>query len=108
MAVEAETNQYIYSLKPVRPEFVTDPDSRTREEEAAAEQHYAFLKSATDRGQVLLAGRSPDVEGPALVIFEARSLKAAESFMEGDPFVAEGVMRASLHPFRAALVRAGR
>jgi uncharacterized protein YciI len=39
------------------------------------------------------------------VIFEAESEEAARKFMESDPFIAGGLMRASLHPFRAALVR---
>ncbi|MCI0832461.1 MAG: hypothetical protein J4O13_04370 [Chloroflexi bacterium] len=102
--VEAETNQYIYHFAPVRDGF--DPESMTPQEVAAAEHHYAYLKAATERGQVLLAGRSLDGDGPALVIIEAESADAARGFMENDPFVAEGVMRASLHPFRAALVRA--
>ena len=105
MAVEDETNQYIYHFQPVRAGF--DPESMTRQEAAAAERHYAYLKAATERRRVLLAGRSLDAEGPALVIIEAESPEAARGFMENDPFVAEGVMRASLHPFRAALVRSG-
>ena len=32
-------------------------------------------------------------------------LEAARHFMQSDPLVATGLMRASLHPFRAALVR---
>ena len=107
MTAAAETNQYIYQFQPVRAEFVTDPDSNTPEELATIERHYAYLKAATERGQVLLAGRSLDAQGPALVILEAESADAARGFMESDPFVAEGVMRASLHPFRAALVRSG-
>ncbi len=107
MTAAAETNQYIYHFQPVRAGFVTDPESRTPEELAAIERHFAYLKAATERRQVLLAGRSLDEMGPALVIIEAESAEAARGFMENDPFVAEGVMRASLHPFRAALVRSG-
>ena len=105
MAVEAETNQYIYQFEPVRDGF--NPESMTPQEVAVAERHYAYLKVATERGQVLLAGRSLDGEGPALVIIEVESADSARGFMDNDPFVAEGVMRASLHPFRAALVRSG-
>ena len=54
---------------------------------------------------MILAGRSLDGEGPAVVIFEADSEEQARSFMEADPFVAGGLMRAQLHPFRAALIR---
>jgi uncharacterized protein YciI len=54
---------------------------------------------------VLLAGRSQDGVGPALVIVEADSEAEARRFMEADPFVANGLMRARLHPYRVALVR---
>ena len=106
MTGEADTNQYIYHFAPVRDDF--DPESMTPQESAAAEHHYDYLKAATERGQVLLAGRSLDGDGPALVIIETESADAARRFMESDPFIAEGVMRASLHPFRAALVRSAR
>jgi uncharacterized protein YciI len=56
-------------------------------------------------GVVLLAGRSLDEMGQAIVIFEAGSEAEAHKFMEDDPFVAGGLMRAGLHPFRATLVR---
>jgi len=39
------------------------------------------------------------------VIIEAESEDAARDFMENDPFVAGGLMRSSLHPFRASLIR---
>ncbi len=105
MTAEAETNQYIYHFAPLRDGF--RPESMTPEEDAVAGRHYAYLKTATERRQVLLAGRSLDETGPALVILEAESPDTARGFMESDPFVAEGIMRASLHPFRVALVRSG-
>ena len=67
--------------------------------------HFAYLEQATQDGIVLLAGRSQDGVGPAIVIIEAGSEDEARNFMDNDPFVASGLMRASLHPFRAALVR---
>ena len=39
------------------------------------------------------------------MILEADSEEEARRFMENDPFVANGLMRARLHPYRAALVR---
>jgi uncharacterized protein YciI len=86
--------------------MVTDPDAWTPEDIRVAEDHFAYLKQATEEGTVILAGRSLDGQGPAVVIFEAESEEQARHFMESDPFVAGGLMRASLHPFRAALVRA--
>jgi uncharacterized protein YciI len=108
-----ENHQFIYLFDPIRPELVTDPDSWTEKENRTAENHVAYLRKATDEGVVLLAGRSLDGEGPALVILDATSAEEAAAaeearrFMENDPFVADGLFRAHLHPYRAAMVRAG-
>jgi uncharacterized protein YciI len=102
---EAARPQFIYTLKPVRPEMVTDGYVWTERENAIAAEHFAYLQRATEAGIVLLAGRAQDGIGPALVILEADSEAEAQQFMEGDPFVAHGLMRARLHPYRAALVR---
>jgi uncharacterized protein YciI len=91
---------FMYYFMPTKPLEIWTPD-----DEATAERHYAYLKAATDEGQVLLAGRSLDGEGPAFVVFDAASEEEARGFMEGDPFVSSGLMQASLHPFRAALIR---
>lgn len=102
---ERELKQFIYTITPVRPELATDPDAWTEEDSRIAERHFAYLKQATEEGIVILAGRSPDGVGPAIVVFEASSENQARRFMENDPFIASGLMRARLHPFRAALVR---
>jgi uncharacterized protein YciI len=102
---EQPTPQWIYQFFPVRPEMVTNPDLWTEADNRLAEEHFAYLKRATEEGTVLLAGRAQNGEGPAIVIIEAPSEEAARHFMENDPFVSGGFARARLHPFRAALVR---
>ena len=102
---EGDRSQYIYVFEPVRPELVTDPEAWTEEEVQIGRAHFAYLKAATEAGVVLLAGRATDGLGPAVVIFEAADENQAREFMERDPFVHGGLMRAHLHPFRAALVR---
>ncbi|MGD8902160.1 MAG: YciI family protein [Anaerolineae bacterium] len=102
---DAVKEQFIYVFEPVRPELVTDPDAWTEEDTRISGEHVAYLQRATHEGIVILAGRSLDGEGPAVVIFEADTEDDARRFMEADPFVTGGLMRASLHPFRAALVR---
>lgn len=102
---DIETQYFLYQFEAVRPEMVTDPTAWTAEDHHLAEQHYEYLKRATAKGTVLLAGRSLDGVGPAIGILEARSEKEARRFMESDPFVSGGLMRARLHPFRAALMR---
>ena len=102
---EKDRQQFIYIYDPVRPELVTDPAAWTEEDTRIAHDHVAYLKRATEEGIVILAGRSLDGLGPAVVILDASTETEACHIMEHDPFVAGGSMRASLHPFRAALVR---
>ena len=98
--------QYIYQFGPGdRPELATDPSAWTESDERIGEQHYEHLRRATEEGVVLLAGRSQDGIGPAIVIFDADSDEAARAFMEGDPFLTSGLFTATVHPFRAALLR---
>lgn len=102
----AEKSHYLYQFLPKdRPELMTDPDAWTEEDSNIADAHFAYLKQATADRIVILAGRSQDGVGPAIVIFEAQSEVEAREFMENDPFVRQGLFNASLHPFRAALVR---
>lgn len=102
---QTSTSHYVYVFDPIRPELITDPDSWTKEDEQIGERHASYLKQAAEDGTVLLAGRSLDGIGPAVVIIETETEIEARRFMEADPFVAEGLMRASLHPFRPAFMR---
>jgi uncharacterized protein YciI len=97
--------QFLYQFFPVRPEFVTDPDSRTPHELQTFEAHVAYLQENAANDIVMLAGRCQDNVGPAIVIIEVEDEAAGRSFMENDPFVKGGIVRATLHPFRAAFMR---
>jgi uncharacterized protein YciI len=102
---DAPHAEFIYVFLPGdRPELATDLSAWTAADERVSDEHYERLRVAADAGRIILAGRSQDGIGPALVIFRAESEDDARRFMEEDPFVAEGLFRASLHPFRAALV----
>ena len=97
--------QFPYQFHPgVRPELATDPSAWTEADEGVATAHYERLREATEAGRVILVGRSQDGIGPAIVIFRAESEDDARRFIEEDSFVSSGLFRASLHPFRAALV----
>jgi uncharacterized protein YciI len=98
--------EFIYQILPGgRPELTTDPSSWTKEDEAVSASHFRYLEQAAEEGTLILAGRSQDGIGPALVIFEAEDEAAARRFMEDDPFIREGLFRSSLHPYRVALMR---
>ncbi len=98
--------QWIYQFGPgERADLATNPDAWTEADNQIGSDHYERLRLATEEGVVILAGRSPDGIGPAMVIFEAANEEAARAFMEADPFVSEGLFTAQLHPFHAALTR---
>lgn len=79
----------------------------TDADRATVGAHFQYLSGATERGQVVLAGRTgePMERTFGLVIFEAESEAAAQAFMQSDPAVAAGVMTATLHPYSIALQR---
>ena len=60
------------------------------------------------QGVVILMGRTQNDDETTfgIVIFEAGDETAARAVMENDPAVREGVMAATLYPYRIALMRA--
>lgn len=98
--------QYLYRFLPGdRPELATGPEAWTAADETVAARHFEYLQGAAADGIVVMAGRSQDWVGPAIVIIEVADEEAARAFMEADPFVASGLFDAALHPFRVALAR---
>ena len=79
----------------------------TDADRATVSAHFQHLSKATERGQVVLAGRTdePMDRRFGLVIFDAESEEAARAFMQSDPAIAGGVMTATLHPYSIALHR---
>ena len=79
----------------------------TDADKAAVSAHFQRLKVATEAGQVILAGRTPEAgeKTMGLVVFTAADEPAARAFMQADPCVAAGVMLGELRPFSLALLR---
>jgi uncharacterized protein len=98
---------YLYRIQPTRPAMLTA--GPTPEEEALVGEHFAYLKELTERGIVILAGRTlnTDESGFGIVIFNAASDEQADAIVQADPAVRGGVMRATLFPYRVALIREG-
>jgi uncharacterized protein YciI len=95
--------QYLYHFLPgERPELAAGSGAWTDADLAVARRHAAYLEAGAADGVVLVAGRSQDWQGPALVVLVAPDEAAARSFMEADPFVSQDLFRARLHPFRIA------
>jgi uncharacterized protein YciI len=97
-----DLKQYLYKIVPTRPGMLTE--GPTGEEAAILDQHVAYLGDLTERGVVLLAGRTQnkDESSFGIVIFQVESEEEARRVMEEDPAVRGGIMRAKLYPYRIA------
>ena len=100
-------NQFLYFLKPTRIGMVTE--GPTPEEAETVSRHFAYLSDLTDKGVMILVGRTQnnDESTIGIAIFEAEDESAARKIMEADPAVAGGVMRATLYPYKVALMKKG-
>jgi uncharacterized protein YciI len=97
--------QYLYRIQPTRPAMLTD--GATPEEDAIVSQHFNYLKDLMAQGVVILAGRTLNTDETTfgIIIFNAASDAAAQHIVDGDPAVRQGVMRATLFPYRVALIQ---
>ena len=66
------------------------------------EEHFQYLKQATEAGRIVLAGPCLD-DTFGIVIMHAEDDAAAQTFMFDDPAVLKNVMMAELHPMRFSL-----
>ncbi|MFO1322154.1 MAG: YciI family protein [Burkholderiales bacterium] len=88
------------------------PDSGARRT-AARPAHLARIQSLVAEGRIVLAGPFPAVDasdpGPAgmtgsLIVGEFESLEAATEWINGDPYVTEGVFaRVTVKPFKQVI-----
>ena len=94
---------FVYLLRPTRPGLAAGP---SLQEETVLDLHFDRLKAALADGRLILAGPCLDAAF-GIVVFRAGSEAEAAAFMEGDPAVKEGLMTATLHPFRVSLLEMG-
>ena len=82
-------------------------DGPTPEEAETVSRHFAYLSKLTDEGVMVIVGRTQnnDENTFGIAIFEAEDESAAQTIMENDPAVIGGVMRATLYPYKIALMR---
>lgn len=97
--------QYIYKLKLI-PELL-DEKNWTEKENNIVGSHFFRLKEFTEKGTVILAGRTLNMDETqfGIVIFEAADDIEAEKFMNDDPAVKEKIMTSELFPFYVALIK---
>jgi len=99
--------QFLYRIRPVRMEMLIE--GPTIEEDRAVTHHFEYLKELEERGVLILAGRTMNVDESCfgIVILRADSEEEARAVMEEDPAVKASVMEAELFPFRVALPEDG-
>lgn len=93
--------EWIYVIRPTREGFKTEP---TAEEMAIMSEHFEYLQGLMAGGKLVLAGPALDASF-GVAAFEAEDEAEAQAIMKGDPAVANGVMLATLHPYRISLLR---
>jgi uncharacterized protein YciI len=96
--------EYLYVLKPTRLAMLTD--GPTEHEQKVVAEHFAHLSRLTEAGVMILVGRTQNADETTvgLAIFCAESDEAAREIVNSDPIVINGVMTASLFPYRVALM----
>ena len=99
-----DSRQYLYLIQPTRVEMLTG--GPTPQEDEIIARHFDYLQALTERGVVILAGRTlnTDESSFGIIIFKAESEEAARAIVNNDPAVQGGVMRVRLFPYRIALM----
>jgi len=103
--IENKMDQWLYLLKPARLAMLAE--GPTPEEAETVSRHFAYLQDLTEKGVMILMGRTQnnDASTFGICIFEAEDESTARMIMEADPAVRAGVMRADLYPYKIALMR---
>ncbi|QYK50591.1 MAG: hypothetical protein KF701_09350 [Anaerolineales bacterium] len=98
----AELEEWLYILRPNRPEMLVDP---TYAEQIHVREHYAYQKHLLANNILVDTGRTrnDDKDMLLLVIVKTVSGQAAQDHMLADPLVKNGLMSATLYPYWAAL-----
>ncbi len=103
-----EMKQYLYRVEPSGREILaTDPEPGVVQ---TLEQHVAYVRDLTQKGVLVLAGRTLNEDDTTfgIVIFQAESDSEASEVMDQDPAVKAGLMKAGLFPFRVAFANTTR
>ena len=100
----SEMQEWLYVLKVTRLEMLTE--GSTEEEDRIVGEHFQHLKRLKEEGITILMGRTTDDDETTmgLVIFRAENEAEARRVMESDPAIRNGVMSATLYPYRVAIM----
>jgi uncharacterized protein YciI len=100
----ADEKLFLCKIQLTRPAILTE--GPTPAEAHIIDQHFNFLKSLTEQGIVLMAGRTLNTDPGTfgITILRAESFEHAHEIIERDPGLQSGTWRAELYPFRIALL----
>src|SRR5690348_461067 len=103
----SELKEYLYMVRATRLGMLTE--GPTDQEMVIVGQHFNYLKDLTERGVVVLVGRTQNNDETTfgIAIFRALDDEAAREIMNNDPAVRNNVMTATLYPYRIALLAKG-
>ncbi|MEX2238582.1 MAG: YciI family protein [Dehalococcoidia bacterium] len=94
--------EFVYFVRPPRPSFINDA---SEEERAVMSDHFHYLLSLLEQGNLVLAGPMLEEGGFGITIFEADDEEHAAAIAAADPAVKAGLITADFHPFRVSLLR---
>lgn len=98
---EEKQTEFIYVLN-LAEERLRSPEGWTDEEREIVSVHFKHLTDLYEKGIVKYVGRTVDDRSSfGLVVFNADSEEDARKLMESDPAIVNGVMTATLYPFKA-------
>lgn len=102
---DAKPKQFLYKVT-LSKKYHKDANWTDKDKQLVGE-HFERLKTATDEGKVILAGRTDEANDKTfgIVIFYAKNEAEAKEFMLSDPAVKAGIMKATLHPYSVALIK---
>ncbi|MFE8701982.1 YciI family protein [Cytobacillus sp. FJAT-54145] len=95
--------QFLYQLKLI-PRLL-DEKNWTDKENTTVAQHFTYLQDFHKEGKLILAGRTLQTDPFGIVIVEVETEEEALDIMSNDPAVKEGIMEATLFPYKVALLR---
>jgi len=97
-------DQWLYRISPTRKDMLLA--GPTPEEGALINAHFEYLRELTEKGTVILAGRTlnTDKSSFGIVIYRAGDEASARKIFEDDPAVRAGVFAGEFHRFSVALM----
>lgn len=102
---EPKQKEFLYKVTLTK-KYYNDKDWTDKDKQTVGE-HFQRLQKALEEGKIILAGRTDETNEKTfgIVIFYAKDETEAKEFMLGDPAVKAGIMDATLHPYRVALIK---